>query len=95
MEAFGYLLKGAFGSMNSVGETFVKATPLIFTGLAATFAYRCGVFNLGGEGQFIMGAVVSVWFATTFQQLSGPITIVASLILGTVAGGSGEQFPGC
>lgn len=94
VEAFGYLLKGAFGSMNSVGETFVKATPLIFTGLAATFAYRCGVFNLGGEGQFIMGAVVSVWFATTFQQLSGPITIVASLILGTVAGGIWGAIPG-
>ena len=52
------------------------------------------MFNLGGEGQFIMGAVVSVWFATTFQQLSGPITIVASLILGTVAGGIWGAIPG-
>ena len=44
-----------------MGQTLVIACPLIFTGLAAAFAYKCGVFNLGGEGQFIMGAVTSIF----------------------------------
>ena len=61
VDAVGYLVKGAFGSKTNVGATLVKVTPLIFTGLCACFAYRCGVFNLGGEGQFIMGAVAAAW----------------------------------
>ena len=42
---------GAFGNLRNVGTTLSRATPLIFTSLCACFAYRCGVFNLGGEGQ--------------------------------------------
>ena len=45
---------GAFGSLRNVGTTLARSTPLIFTSLCACFAYRCGVFNLGGEGQFLM-----------------------------------------
>ena len=50
------LWTGAFGNLRNVGTTLSRATPLIFTGLCACFAYRCGVFNLGGEGQFIIGS---------------------------------------
>lgn len=93
-EAFSYLLKGAFGTPANIGETFVKATPLIFTGLAATFAYKCGVFNLGAEGQFVMGAVVSIWFATTTTAISGIPLIICSLLLGALAGGIWGSIPG-
>ena len=51
---------GAFGNLRNVGTTLSRATPLIFTSLCACFAYRCGVFNLGGEGQFIIGSVACV-----------------------------------
>lgn len=61
------LWKGAFGSVRNFGTTLSRATPLIFTGLCACFAYRCGVFNLGGEGQFIMGAVVCTVIGTQFN----------------------------
>jgi len=37
------------------------AVPLVFTGLAVAFAFRCGLFNIGGQGQYIVGAMVSVW----------------------------------
>jgi len=93
-EAFLYLLKGAFGSKANVGESFVKATPLIFTGLAATFAYRCGVFNLGAEGQFVMGAVVSVYIGTTVTGLPDALLITVSLICGAIAGGLWGFIPG-
>ncbi|SEW37728.1 ABC transporter permease [[Clostridium] fimetarium] len=94
VEAFSYLLKGAFGTTSNIGETFVKATPLIFTGLAATFAYKCGVFNLGAEGQFVMGAVASVWVSTTFLSVPAPLLLVLSLTSGVIAGGLWGLIPG-
>ena len=44
-----YLFQGAFGSKANIGTTLTKATPLMFTSLCACFAYKCGVFNLGGS----------------------------------------------
>lgn len=64
LEALQYLWKGAFGNVRNLGTTFARATPLIFTTLCACFAYRCGVFNLGGEGQFIIGAILACFIAT-------------------------------
>jgi ABC-type uncharacterized transport system permease subunit len=94
MESYTYLFKGALGSTSNIGETVVKAVPLIFTGLAATFAYKCGVFNLGAEGQFVMGALVSVWIATSLKGISGVPLILISLTLGAVAGRSEERRVG-
>lgn len=94
IEAYTYLLRGAFGSPSNIGETVVKAIPLIFTGLAATFAYRCGVFNLGAQGQFVMGAVASIWLSTTFTGIPGGIMIFMSLTFGAIAGGIWGAIPG-
>ncbi|MDO5649728.1 MAG: ABC transporter permease [Gallicola sp.] len=95
LEAYSFLLKGAFGSVGSIGETFVKAIPLVFTGLAATFAYRCGIFNLGGEGQFIMGAVASAALITAFTETMNPaLLLIISLIIGTIVGGLWGVIPG-
>lgn len=94
IEAYTYLLKGAFGTPSNIGETVVKAIPLIFTGLAATFAYKCGVFNLGAEGQFVMGAVVSIWVSTTLKGITGIPLIIISLTFGAIAGGIWGAIPG-
>ncbi len=87
-----YLLMGSFGSLSNFGFTLVKATPLIFTSLCACFAYKCGILNLGGEGQFIMGAVVAVWVATDWGMEGIHVTLMA-LILGTLAGGLWAAIP--
>ena len=87
------LWKGAFGSVRNVGTTLSRATPLIFTGLCACFAYRCGVFNLGGEGQFIMGAVVCCVIGTQFN-IEGLPAIILCLVAGTIAGGLWAMIPG-
>ena len=87
------LWKGAFGSIRNVGTTLSRATPLIFTGLCACFAYRCGVFNLGGEGQFIMGAVVCCVIGTQFN-IEGLPAIILCLVAGTIAGGLWAMIPG-
>lgn len=59
IEAYGALLRGAFGSPLAVGRTLLNATPLIFTGLAVAVAFRAGLFNIGGEGQFYIGAITA------------------------------------
>lgn len=87
------LWKGAFGSIRNLGTTLSRATPLIFTGLCACFAYRCGVFNLGGEGQFIMGAVVCCVIGTQFN-IEGLPAIILCLVAGTIAGGLWAMIPG-
>lgn len=95
IEAYGYLFYGAFGSMGMFGETILKAIPLVFTGLAATFAYRCGIFNLGGEGQFIMGAIASSYIScTVLVNMQGPGNLILSLLMGAVAGGIWGLVPG-
>lgn len=93
-EAFSFLLKGAFGTKANFGETIVKSVPLIFTGLAATFAYKCGVFNLGAEGQFAMGAVASIWVSTSLTGISGIPLLIISLLAGLLAGGLWGCIPG-
>ena len=77
---------GAFGSLRNVGTTLARSTPLIFTGLCACFAYRCGVFNLGGEGQFLMGSIVCCYIATQ-SGIEGLPAILLCLVAGAVAGG--------
>lgn len=91
--ALGALWKGAFGSKRSVGTTLARSTPLIFTSLCACFAYRCGVFNLGGEGQFLMGSIACCYVATQ-SGITGLPRIVLCLLAGAVAGGLWAAVPG-
>lgn len=92
VEAIGYLLQGAFGSSANIATTLVKATPLLFTGLCVCVAYRCGVFNLGGEGQFIMGSVAAIWVAVE-SGLEGPVATLACMVCGAIAGGLWGMIP--
>ena len=86
------MFQGALGTSSKIAQTLEVASPLMFTGLAAAFAYKCGVFNLGGEGQFIIGSVVSIAVSTQLG-ITGAPAILLSLIAGTLAGGFGEPFP--
>lgn len=92
--AFQYLFKGAFGTTMNLGETVVKSVPLIFTGLAATFAYKCGVFNLGAQGQFIMGSIASLWISSFLKGMYSPLALIISITCGAIAGGIWAAIPG-
>lgn len=92
-EAVTYLFKGAFGTPANIASTLVKATPLIFTGLCACFAYKCGVFNLGGEGQFLMGSIAACWVGTTWG-MEGFSATVLCLAMGAIVGGLWGAIPG-
>lgn len=86
MEAYSYMMRGAFGSMNNICELFVIAVPLILTGLAVTFAYRSGVFTIGVDGQLIMGAIAAAWFVDTFKNLPGAVVAVGGILTGMFIG---------
>ena len=87
------LWKGAFGSTRNLGTTLARSTPLIFTSLCACFAYRCGVFNLGGEGQFLMGSIACCYVATQ-SGITGLPGILLCLLAGGIAGGFWAAIPG-
>lgn len=59
--AFQSLAQGAFGTWRAATETLVKATPLIFTGLATAIAFRARLWNIGAEGQVFAGAMFAYW----------------------------------
>jgi len=83
------LANGAFGSWYALGSgTLVRATPLILTGLAVAIAFRAGVFNIGAEGQFLVGAAAGAAIALAAHSLPRAVAIPAILLGGAVAGGA-------
>jgi simple sugar transport system permease protein len=85
--AYTALIKGSLGDLNKVGETLVTVTPLILTGLSIAFGFRCGLFNIGVEGQFIIGSVAAVWAGWAFTGLPSILHITLTLVVGAMAGG--------
>lgn len=86
VKAYVALLEKVFGSAYNFGETIRQITPLIFTGLAVAFAFRTGLFNIGAEGQFIVGMVASTAVGVSFDlpaYIHAPLAVIA----GAVAGG--------
>jgi general nucleoside transport system permease protein len=93
LAAYGALLSGGFGSMQSLGRTIVNATPLIFTGLAVAVPFRAGLFNIGGEGQLFIGAITGVAVGLLMPG-PGPLVIVTALVAAAVAGLLWGGIPG-
>src|SRR5437764_7580520 len=63
---FYQLTANSFGSLNDLGYTLFIATPLIFTGLAVAVAFRCGLLNIGAEGQLYVAAFATAWVGIKF-----------------------------
>jgi simple sugar transport system permease protein len=91
--AFGALFRGAFGSPLAVGRTLLNATPLIFTGLAVAVAFRAGLFNIGGEGQFYIGAITAAVVGVSLGSL-GVFGMVLALAACVVTGFLWGAIPG-
>ena len=66
LQAFGLLVGNSFGSPRDIGWTLFYATPLIFTGLAVMVAFRCGLLNIGAEGQLYVAAFAAAWVGIKF-----------------------------
>ncbi len=86
LDAYAAMAQGAFGSPNAFADTLVKASPLLFVGIGTCIAYRCGVINIGGEGQIVMGGLFATGMALTFQEAPAWLLVPAGLLAGFVGG---------
>jgi ABC-type uncharacterized transport system permease subunit len=67
-------------------QTLLITTPLILTGLAVAFAFRCGMFNIGGQGQYLAGSVFAIWIGTSFDGLNPFVHVLFAVVIATLAG---------
>ncbi len=86
--------ESAFSQGYGRAYTLFYATPLIFTGLAVAVAFKCGLLNIGAEGQLIVAAFATAWVGLTFTELPSPVIVVLSMIAAVVAGGVWAGIPG-
>jgi simple sugar transport system permease protein len=90
---FGALFDGAFGTPEEVAETLVQATNLLFPALGIAIAFRAGLFNIGAEGQLILGGFAAGWLGA---QLPLPAFLAVPMVMlaGALAGGVWGAIPG-
>jgi general nucleoside transport system permease protein len=67
-------------------QTLIITAPLILTGLAVAFAFRCGLFNIGGQGQYLVGTFVAVWIGSSFASMPRVLHILLCIIGACLAG---------
>lgn len=84
---------GSFGTKANFYETIVSTTPLLFTGIANVVAFKTGLFNIGVEGQFIMGALFGVTVAL-IPGIPPVLHVILVILAGTVGGGIWGAIPG-
>ncbi len=91
LAAYASLWDGAFGNFSRFTETLVKTTPFLILAISVSVSFRCEVWNIGAEGQFMLGAITSTWAALTFSflpiYLLFPLTFIAAFIGGAIWSG--------
>lgn len=75
-------------------QTLILTTPLILVGFAVAYAFRAGLFNIGGQGQYTVGAVVAVYVGSSLPDLPGVVHVLLALVLGALAGGAWAAIAG-
>jgi len=88
------LFSNAIGNRDGWGNVLFRATPLIFTGLTVAFAFRCGLFNIGGEGQMYIGTFLATWVGFTFTNLPAFILIPLCIFAAAAGGALWAAVPG-
>lgn len=93
IEGYAALWNGVFGEVYYIGETVRQVTPYILAGLAVAFAFKTGLFNIGVEGQFIVGWTAAVWVGVAFD-LPKVIHLPLAILAATLAGALWAFIPG-
>ncbi|HPH02066.1 MAG TPA: ABC transporter permease [Spirochaetota bacterium] len=86
LKVYASLVDGAFGNGYRLEETIKKAIPLLITSLGIGLAFRMQFWNIGGEGQIIMGAIFATFFALNTPDLPQPVLLLCMLIAGMAGG---------
>ncbi len=85
VQAYGALLQGSFGSLQGIAETLAQTTVFIFAGLSVAIAFRAGLFNIGAEGQLLVGALTTA-VAGAHLHVVAPLEIAGCLACGALGG---------
>lgn len=94
-----YLLPWVQGDARYLAElnlqqTLLITTPLIMTGLAVAFAFRCGMFNIGGNGQYLVGSIFAVWIGSSLDGMNSFLHILLAIVVATLAGAAWAGIAG-
>lgn len=87
---YSLFFSSAFGTIDGISYTLFYATPLIFTGLAVAVAFRCGLLNIGAEGQLQIAAFAAAWIGFTFKLpalVLVPMCMLGAMVAGAIWGG--------
>jgi simple sugar transport system permease protein len=86
VSAFTALFTGSLGSVNAISETLTAATPVTFAGLGVALGFRAGLFNIGAEGQILVGGIAAVAVGFSLSGLPLAIHLPLALLAGALAG---------
>jgi general nucleoside transport system permease protein len=75
-----------FAAESNLPPTLLTTAPLILTGLAVAFAFRCGLFNIGGQGQYLVGTFAAVWVGSSFESMPHVLHVVLAMVAACAAG---------
>src|SRR5215210_6486867 len=93
LSTYTLLIGSALTWPDGIGYTLFYATPLIFTGLAVAVAFRCGLLNIGAEGQLYIAAFVTAWVGITFANLSAWILVPLACLAAILSGATWAAIP--
>src|SRR2546428_11223893 len=93
-QTYNLLLGSALSWPDGIGYTLFNATPLIFTGLAVLVGFRCGLFNIGCEGQLYVAAFATAWVGITYARLSAWLLLPLCFLAAIFAGALWAAIPG-
>jgi len=86
LAVFAALCEGAFGNWLAATDTLVKTTPLVFTGLAVSIAFRGALWNIGAEGQLLVGALAAGALGSALDGWPRPLAVGLVLMAGAAGG---------
>ncbi len=92
--AFSYLFRGGLMSVERIGNTLATATTLLLVGLSVSFAFKTGLFNIGGAGQMLIGGLLGSMFALSSVQLPRPLFFLLLVLIGILGGALWGLIPG-
>jgi simple sugar transport system permease protein len=92
--AYAALLEGSVGSVSAIVNTLVETVPLVLAGLSVALGFKAGLFNIGAQGQFLIGALGAVTVGVAVADQPPIIAIPIAVVAGIIAGGAWGFIPG-
>lgn len=93
VDLFGLIWKGSFSTERNILVTISYTTPILFAGVANAIAFKCGLFNIGVEGQFVIGMLAGALLGL-IPGLNPIVHMIVMIIGGVIAGGIWGGIPG-